>query len=269
MTALEWTNPKEWFDALQGIHIVLVVAILLLSIVYIYAFWKVTGWGRITKYGFIPKKLLKIVKVSGILFGLLVVFYLFYNLTEIEASRWVEISLLVGLVGVTILYAISAVRQADASMKMAEEMKDARYDALRPIIDIVEQTVEPREMATRAYNAREGIFPKKLSCLIRNIGVGPAIEVYSFIVDASGETCRWDYGSIPVAIGEEEMGYRREMPLSLRQRGEHKALVVRYKDVYGNLFESSREVTFNKEKSACSIGPLKIRKIAEEEELPR
>jgi len=214
---------------------------------------------------------IKALSIYVAVFGVVLASLLLRNVIDIAQA--IELVILFTLVLVTGMYvkrtaeiAKATKEQADASMKMAEEMRDARYDALRPIIDIVEQTVEPREMATRAYNAREGIFPKKLSCLIRNIGVGPAIEVYSFIEDARGETRRWDYGSIPVAIGEEEMGYRREMPLSLQQRGEHKALVVCYKDVYGNLFESSREVTLNKEKSACEIRPLQIRPVKEVEQ---
>jgi len=190
----------------------------------------------------------------------------------ITTAQAIEPTILFVLVLVTAMYvkraaetANAAKQQADASVKMAEEMRNARYDALRPIIDIVEPMMEPREMATLAYNAREGIFPKDWPCRMRNIGVGPAIELYSFIEDAKGKPRRWDFGAIPVAIGEEEMGYTREMRLFLETRNNHRALVAYYKDVYGRTFESSREVTFNKEKTGYEIGPLKIRPLPKEE----
>ena len=242
------------------IHILAIILIIAFSLSHAYFIYALI---KAFKEGAVSWIAVALVSLLGALF----IIYLSYSINEIRPSEWAQILLLLGLVGVTGFYALSATRQANASKEMAEEMKDARYDALRPIIDIVEQTVEPREMATRAYNAKEGIFPKKLSCQLRNIGVGPAVEVYSFIEDARGETCRWDFGAIPVAIGEEEMGYTCEMPLSLQQRGEHKALVAYYKDVYDNPFESSREVCLDREKSALKIGPLKIRPLPKEENI--
>ncbi len=180
-------------------------------------------------------------------------------------TDWIQAIAMVVLVGVTIFYAYqakkasgSAKASADASVKMAEEMRDTRYDALRPIIDIVDAILEPEEMATRAYNAREGIFPQYVPCRLRNVGVGPAIEVYSFIETDRGETRRWDFHTIPVAIGEEEMGYTGEVRLLLEQWGNCRALVVHYKDVYGNSLESIREVSVNKDKGTVNISPLKI-----------
>ncbi len=148
--------------------------------------------------------------------------------------------------------------QAEASVKMAEEMRKQRYDAFRPIIDIVDAILEPTEMATRAYNAKEGIFSKYLPCRLRNVGVGPAIEVFSFIEDDRGTTRRWDFHTIPVAIGKEQMGYTDEVRLLLEQRDNCRALVVYYKDVYGNSLESIREVSVNKDKGTVNISPLKI-----------
>jgi hypothetical protein len=192
------------------------------------------------------------------IWGLLLLTWVVFAGSRIEPAGWGEIILLGGLVSITAAYAHS-------TQKMAEEMRDARYDALRPIIDIVEQTVEPREMAAQAYNAKEGKFPKYLPCKLRNVGVGPAIEPYSFIEDHRGKTRRYDLDTIPVAIGKEEMGYTHEVPLSLQQRGEHRALVAYYKDVHGNPFESIREVRLDREKGALKIGPLKIRPLPKEE----
>ena len=53
------------------------------------------------------------IRVFGILFGSLVVVYLFYNLYNIQPNGWVEISLLVGLVAATGALALYAAGQAD------------------------------------------------------------------------------------------------------------------------------------------------------------
>ncbi|MBA7699963.1 hypothetical protein ES703_108669 [subsurface metagenome] len=58
----------------------------------------------------------------AVLFASLVIAYLFINLQDITAGRWVEISLLVGLVGITAVYAFCTAMQANASVKIAEEM---------------------------------------------------------------------------------------------------------------------------------------------------
>jgi hypothetical protein len=50
-------------------------------------------------------------------------------------------------------------KQADASVKMAEEMQEQRYDALRPVIDIVNTRMEFMELAKQAYGAKEGGIP--------------------------------------------------------------------------------------------------------------
>jgi len=154
-------------------------------------------------------------------------------------------------------------KQANASVKMAEEMKEQRYDALRPIIDIVEQPTKSMEKTKQVFDAREGKFPKDLLCKLRNIGVGPAIEAFSFIEGAEDKPRRWDFGTIPVAVGEKEMGYTHEMRLSLEKRDDYMVLVAYYKDVYGNPFESIREVSVDRE--AVNIGALKISQLPKKE----
>jgi len=184
------------------------------------------------------------------------------------ATDWVQAIAMVVLVGVTIFYAWqakkardSAEASAQASKRMAEEMRNTRYDAFRPIIDIVEMKIEPVELAKQAYGAREGKFPE-LPCILRNIGVGPAIGVSSFIIVPSNAMRRsWDFGTIAVREATSEMR------LSLEQTGDRMVLIAYYKDVYGRDFESRREVTLDKERSGWKIHPLETeaRKIAKEE----
>jgi|GEM_PF-6957014 hypothetical protein len=61
--------------------------------------------------------------------------------------------------------------------------------------------------------------------------------------------------------GEEVNRYTRETRLFIQQRGEHRTLVVCYKDIFDNLFESSREVRVDKERTCLKIDPLKIHKL--------
>ena len=200
-------------------------------------------------------------------------------LGRIDTAQTIQLIITFVLVLVTVAYVkrtaeiASATReqaeatrqQADASMKMAEEMREQRYDTVRPVIDIVVQPMEGKELIYRGLLAENGKFPNSVPCKLRNIGVGPAIELFSCIEYIEGKPLRCDFGAIPVAIGEEEMGYTSETRLFLEQRGNHKALVAYYKDVYGRAFESSREVTLNKENTTCETGPLQIRLIKKDD----
>jgi len=179
---------------------------------------------------------------------------------EIGLSDKLQILLMFGLVAVTGIYAFLTARQADASVKMAEEMANTRYDTFRPIIDIVEVSMEAKEIYKHAFEAKEGKFPENLPCKLRNIGVGPAIGVSSFIaVPSNGEQQLLDFGTI--AAGDKTA----EMRLSPQQIGDRMVLVAYYKDVYGRDVESRREVTL--EKSGWKIHPLEteVRKIAKGE----
>ncbi len=234
-------------------------SILIVAIVFSITF-SIVVLVKSKKEGFTRKRTATLILVSGLLF----IIYLASNVQEIRPAGALQVMLMLGLLSVTGTYAVFTGRQAEASVKMAEEMKEQRYDAVHPVIDIQKEE-SPDAHVSQGLVALFEDTSRGLSCILHNIGIGPAIGVYSFIEDARGETCRRDFVSIPVAIGEEEMGYTHEMPLSLQQRDEHKALVVCYEVVYGNFFKSSREVTLNKEKSACEIGSLQIRPIKEDE----
>jgi len=186
-------------------------------------------------------------------------------------TDWIQAIAIIFLVGVTWFYAkrtsdiASATReQAEASVKMAEEMREQRYDAVRPIVDIVinEKQITPLETSRQAY----GDNPRSLPCMLRNVGVGPAINVYSFIEDIhdpGGNSRRWDFGILPSTAGKGEMEYSQEKPLLLMQRDNQRALVAHYEDVYGNVFKSIREVNFNE--VIRSRGLVKICKKAKKE----
>ena len=196
-------------------------------------------------------------------------------LDVINTAQGIEIMITFVLVLVTVAYvrrtaeiadttreqAEATRQQADATVNMAEEMANTRYDAFRPIIDIVEMPMEPTERLKKAFDARDGKFPQELPCVLRNIGIGPAIGVSSFItVPSNGEQQPWDFGTI--AVGDKTSEFR----LSPQQIGGRMFLVAYYKDVYGRDIESKREVTLDKERHSWKIHPLEIqvRKITKE-----
>ena len=114
-----------------------------------------------------------------LILGLMFLIFLTYHASEIEGADWGQIILMIGLVIVTAVYASSTEKQADASVKMAEEMREQRYNAVRPAIDFKRDTAKTdghREilegLATSSKNVSLG-----LSCILCNVGLGSAIDV--------------------------------------------------------------------------------------------
>jgi len=216
---------------------------------------------RARKEGFSGKWIAYMVAAIGSLF----IVYLAVKSNEIAAADWAQIILTSGLVLVTGVYAVSAAKQADASVKMAKEMREQRYGAVRPIIDI-ERRETNLERASQVVDAAQ--LPDKLTCVLRNIGVGPATDVYSYIQAGTqpDEECHRPRAFGALAKGAlVKDGEVNEWPLSLKQRDNRKFLVAYYRDVYGCCFESTREISVDKKLKRWEIGPLDVREIAKEE----
>ena len=177
-------------------------------------------------------------------------------------TDWIQAISTLILVGVTAFYAwktydlsTDAKRQADASVKMADEMKEQRYDTVRPVIDI-ELVERSTDLSKRAYSDREQVILNGLRGKLVNRGLGPAMDVQSYIVTESGKE-KHNFGVI---------GKGKEYdPLQLALLSENNFAFVRveYRDIYGRLLESKRE--FVQEKSIFPLGPLQtsIIKISE------
>lgn len=171
----------------------------------------------------------------------------------------VEQMAIVALVAITMAYAIFVSEQAEASKKMAEEMMQQRYGAVLPIVDIREQDESAQEKIKKGLDIESGKIPEGQLCTLRSIGLGPAINVCSFIRTPTGERRQWDFGTLTV---NEETDKER---LFIEQRGDRGILIAYYRDVYEQPFESSREVMVDKDKRSSELGPLKIRKLTEGE----
>jgi len=192
--------------------------------------------------------------------GVLVAIYLWYNRHMVGPADWSQMLLVVGLIIVTTMYAVSAFRQAHASIKMAEEMREQRYDGARPVVDIQrKEELDTRIREALAAESRETSYG--LHCVLRNIGLGPALDVCSFIQTPGGERKRWEFGTLPTE-GETE----RERLSLLQSNNNQWELVAYYRDVYGRAFKSSREVNIDElDNTKWNVGPLRVRLIKEEE----
>lgn len=171
----------------------------------------------------------------------------------IRVGEIIEIIVLFGLVLITAEY-------TRHTRIMAKEMKEQRYAALKPIIDIQKQIGSGLDSAREEMAALKGELPQALPCKLINIGPGPAIDVYSFIEYPIGKRSRWDFGTI--AAGYESPS---QAQLFLEPQGDRSFLVAYYKDVYNQRFKSSREVKINKEERRLDMAPLAICKLPKEE----
>lgn len=172
-----------------------------------------------------------ILMIIGILFLILVL----YRGTELVARDWAQILLTIGLLTITAVYAWS-------TQKMAKEMRAQRYDTVRPVIDICRDPTD-EDKVSEAIAANKKDPSRGLSCVLHNIGLGPAIDLYSFIQTSSGSQ-RYDFGTL--AKG----GKTFRKKLSTRQEGRPSdlLLVAYYSDIYGRECVSSRIVSIDTEK---------------------
>lgn len=149
MTIIEWVQFSVLIVAI-GLSITLSIVVLLKSI----------------REGFTRKRTATFVLALGLLF----IVYLAYNAQEIHPADMVQIMLVIGLVAVTGVYALFTARQADASVKMADEMREQRLDEARPylLIRLKDESV--------SVNLTLG-HPVNFTVTILNAGKGPAIDL--------------------------------------------------------------------------------------------
>ena len=173
--------------------------------------------------------------------------------TTLETTDKVGITTAISMVALVILTGIYAWQ----TRKMANEMREQRYDTVRPVIDIYRDPSDEDKLS-EAFASTNGDASQGLSCVLENIGLGPAIDVYSFVQNPqSGKRQRHEFGTL--AIGKKT--YR--MKLSLIYEDNPLALVAYYRDVYGRAFVSIREVSSGKERG-WQIGPLQTHPVTED-----
>lgn len=180
-----------------------------------------------------------------------------------STSDWIQVS--VGIVLFVTLLAIFW--YAWETRKMVKEIREQRYDSVRPVIDIKWVGEEPAPFEQPDIHAEErrnvgladekGNLPSRLNCALKNVGLGPAIDVYSSVLGIDSQQQRNDFGTIAQGQTTEYMR------VFIEQKESHGTLVVFYQDVHDRLFESSREVSPNTQNKRLDIGPLKIRAVTQ------
>jgi hypothetical protein len=149
---------------MAGTEVLAFILVIALVLIYALVFFAIIRAGTKGTFGWIA------VIVAGLI-GLLLIIYLIVNIANIVPADWAQIILTLGLVAVTSMYAWSTQKQANASVKMAEEMKDARFAALRPIVRI--------DWGGSQLNKDKNI--ERISVSFKNIGVGPALNLQCYL----------------------------------------------------------------------------------------
>ncbi len=143
-------------------------------------------------------------------------------------------------------------KQAEASVEIARETQAARMDAVRPVIDIgVNPFAKPGyELLKEALSEQP---PKALRCTLRNVGVGPALNV-AYDIQVGSEIGYKRVGAL--AVGEQVLPSGEELPLKLEGSARHGVITILYEDAFANRWESRMEVAMSEE--GCESYLLRI-----------
>ena len=153
---------------MAGIDILAVILIIAFILAYILLFYAMIQAGTRSTLGWITT-------IVAALIGLLLIIYLTANITNIVPADWAQILILLGLVIVTGMYALSTRKQADANVKMAEEMREQRIMTTRPIIV---------QEAVHGTDQEKGIIWELFSWFeIYNAGNSPTIRLEILLLD--------------------------------------------------------------------------------------
>jgi hypothetical protein len=136
--------------------------------------------------------------------------------------------------------------------KMAKEMKKQRYDNLRPIIDIQFDTSYATFLGFQMSNIEE-LENQNCPCILHNIGAGPAVDIYSYsyMTNDNNEHIQEKCG-IGTLKKDETTGMKN---LSVITENSKHYLLIKYKDIFGRVIESRREI--NGERTNWKLGELK------------
>jgi len=185
----------------------------------------------IRKKGFNRKHVVNFVLILGLLF----ITYTAFTVREIQPADWAQIMLMLGLVAVTGFYALSTSRQADASVKMAEEMREQLLVMNKP--NIVLELIK--------------ITPEKhlIGRIVNDSGRGPAINTEIYIDHPPFKFNKVRYTWAISVRDEKGFDFHMEEPstevdpkIAISSTG---VLVANYEDVSGNQWHSTLELQWD------------------------
>lgn len=179
--------------------------VLIVIIVYALVLCAIALKGFI-KEGFLRPRAFKFALPLGLLF----LAYLLYSLVlhRIGPSDWAQIFLVLGLVVVTGFYALVAFRQANASMKMADETTEQRYSESLPLlVPTIPPILNTDKLPYESLQSGVGV-----KVLWRNLGKGVAIDSrvsFETLPTSTGKATFFPsrkLGTVEVG-GKKEVGY--------------------------------------------------------------
>jgi hypothetical protein len=213
---------------------------------------------------------------SAIIFGigfLYIIALAFYYSKEIGLSDRLQILLMFGLVAVTAFYAWSAFRQADANVKMAEEMAKKRYSEFQPVLipkiptrlgQIPEEDVLYMILAS-GLGGMEQQTPKGVTIRWHNAGKGVALNAMFSLTGTPLEsepnkarlfTPTPNLRTALKVDEEKEVTFDLEWKAVNMSAGYSPRLEAEYQDIYERKLTTVQEFSFNKGKEKAHLGEL-------------
>ena len=185
--------------------------------------------------------------IASIIYAIPIVWLIIRDIT-IPVEN-IELILLLILASATVFYAFrtsdiaKATReQAEASVKMAEEMRDQSYTMIKPLVNI-----EFVEDAAELQASDEELEKGGITCYLKNVGIGPAIDTYSYI---QGNTDKYKFNILESGV---KTGNKK---FALNKITGKLRLEVYYNDLHGRRYKSWREFRHVTEPLGIDISPL-------------
>ncbi|MFQ5874007.1 MAG: hypothetical protein ACE5JL_09425, partial [Dehalococcoidia bacterium] len=151
------------------------------------------------------------------------------------------------LVGVTIYHAVQA-------KKMAEEMRDAKFEALRPLVWII----QPRPHWPEGQD-----LPQHITIQLETKGLGPALNILLKFIHPDGPFSE-QYISF-MAVGMNGSWALKSLGASDARLAESSFIQAIYEDVYGRKFESKLEGELDEKERDFRIVRFTTRRLSQGE----
>ena len=178
---------------------------------------------------------------------------------NIEAAPVFNLVLLAGLIGVTVVYAYSTGHiaketreQAKATIDLAGETRNARFEALRPIVWI--------QQSSSSWQKSQDC-PEEIGIHLENHGSGPALNMFLTFIHPRHH---FSQRNIPLLAVDKPGGWPvRRLEAKASEGMESSSIQAIYEDVYGRKFESKLELEINEQNKDLRPGQFSTRQLFE------
>jgi len=250
--------------------VLLIVGYLYIAIAVIFSITILRGIVKKEKFTARDNARFLIIALMGLAYIIILAFQ--YS-QEIGISDKLQILLMFGLVAVTTFYAWSAFRQADANVKMAEEMAKKRYSDFQPVLipkiptrlgQIPEEDVLYMICAS-GLGGMEQQTPKGVTIRWHNAGKGVALSAMFSLTGTPLEsepnkarlfTPTPNLRTALKVDEEKEVTFDLEWKAVNMSAGYSTRLEAEYQDIYERKLTTVQEFSFDKGKEKAHLGEL-------------